>query len=114
MMNLLVDAPPVPDAPEPLDSPWQMSLLDLTAHDLRYTARLMNRDDLSREERQHWGECVENIERHHEARRWMYQRPIRDVTCWHCGQPFETRDPAQGLCPPCERLADEDRRVTRF
>jgi Zn finger protein HypA/HybF involved in hydrogenase expression len=41
-------------------------------------------------------------------------RPIRDATCWHCGQPFETRDPRQGLCPGCERLADEDTRVTRI
>jgi hypothetical protein len=36
--------------------------------------------------------------------------PIRDVTCWHCGRLFETRHPSAGLCPPCERLADEDTR----
>lgn len=36
--------------------------------------------------------------------------PIRDVTCWHCGREFETRHPFAGLCPPCERLADEDTR----
>jgi hypothetical protein len=41
-------------------------------------------------------------------------RPILDKTCWHCHRPFETRDPRQGLCPACERLADEDTRVTRI
>lgn len=42
------------------------------------------------------------------------ERPILDRTCWHCGRPFETRNLAQGLCPACERLADEDTRVTRI
>lgn len=76
MINQLIDHPGTdPDAPEALPSPWQMSLPDLKATDLRYTARLMRRDDLTREERQHWGEVVENIERHHDARRWTWQRP---------------------------------------
>lgn len=75
MINLLTDYPRTPDAPEPLESAWTMSLTDLHHFDRLYMARLLRRDVLTHEENRHWADVTICLQRHDEARRHSYFMP---------------------------------------